>query len=366
MKPTLLVGGSPRSSADHLPLETSRAAHRAHGFREVVLQEPLHDLADGWRTLRDLRAFMTPNSVLTIRFDPGKLSPADVDSLIRITGYQSFARRLAPGAATVRARRRPLEPTEFSCSVVVPCKNEVGNVDDVVRRLPSIGTHTELIFVDGTSTDGTQARIRKLIAGNPEKDIKLLEQRHGGGKAAAVRMGFDAASSEVLMILDADMTVAPEDLDRFFIALSEGAGDVANGNRLAYPMESGAMRHANYLGNRAFARLFSWLLCSRVGDTLCGTKAIFRRDWPEILAVRPLFGGHDLWGDFDLLLGSAHVGLRIVDVPIVYRARIAGESKMQVFRHGISMLRSSLAGFRALKVAAWRRRKSRADALIER
>jgi glycosyltransferase involved in cell wall biosynthesis len=223
-------------------------------------------------------------------------------------------------------------------------------VGPLVERLPTLGTHTELIFVDGDSTDGTPEKVQELIAGLPDRDIRLLRQRGGGGKAAAVRQGFDSARGDVLVILDADMTVAPEDLPRFYLALAGGLADVANGTRFAYPMEAGAMPPANNLGNRAFSHFLSWLIGSAISDTLCGTKAILRQDWPAIRDARPLFGQHDPWGDFDLLLGAAWAGKRILDVPVVYGARVAGESKMRPLRHGVALLRTGLAGTRQFKL----------------
>lgn len=241
-------------------------------------------------------------------------------------------------------------------SVIVPCRNEVGNVEALVERLPALGSHTELIFVDGASTDGTPERIEQIIAAHPERDIKLLRQgsdalhRYPRGKAGAVFQGFDAAGGDILMILDADMTVAPEDLPHFYLALAEGRADFANGTRFVYPMEAGAMPRMNYLGNRLFSRALSWLLATPITDTLCGTKALFRRDWPRIREARPLFGGHDPWGDFDLLLAARYIALRVVEVPVRYWARTAGESKMRPLQHTLPLLRTCLAGIRHLKL----------------
>jgi glycosyltransferase involved in cell wall biosynthesis len=213
-----------------------------------------------------------------------------------------------------------------------------------------MGSHTEILFVDGSSTDGTPDLVLEEIAVHRERDIKLLRQeRAAGGKAAAVFQGFDAASCDVLMILDADMTVGPEDLPRFFLSIAEGVCDFANGSRFVYPMERGAMHLVNNAGNRAFSVYLSWLLGSPIADTLCGTKAMRRSDWQGIRSSRHLFGGYDPWGDFDLLLGAAYVGLRILDVPVVYGARTAGESKMRPFAHGLDLAKTCLAGLRVLR-----------------
>jgi glycosyltransferase involved in cell wall biosynthesis len=252
-----------------------------------------------------------------------------------------------PASRRYRARPRRHVARDYSCTVVIPCLNEAGNVSDAVRRVPVLGTHTELIFVDGGSTDGTVREIECLIRDHPARDIKLLHQCGDGGKAAAVFEGFDAASGDIVIILDADLTVAPEDLPRFHFALSEGVARFANGDRLAFPMEAGAMPGTNRLGNRIFASVLSTLTGTRLGDTLCGTKALFREDWQRLRVIRADFGGHDPWGDFDLLLGAAALGLTIVDVPIRYHARTAGESKMRPYRHGMALARTCIASLGA-------------------
>ena len=242
------------------------------------------------------------------------------------------------------------DPDGYSCSVIVPCRNEVGNVGPLVERLPQIGCRTELIFVDGASVDGTPHRIQEIIASHPGRDIRLLQQQSTSGKAGAVFQGFDAASGDIVMILDADMTVAPEELPRFYEVLASGAADFANGTRFLYPMEADAMPALNNLGNRVFGLFLSWLLGTRITDSLCGTKAFFRLDWPRIKSASALFGGHDPWGDFDLLLGAAYAGLQLKDVPVHYAARTAGESKMRPLRHGVALARTCLAGVRRLKL----------------
>jgi glycosyltransferase involved in cell wall biosynthesis len=186
-----------------------------------------------------------------------------------------------------------------------------------------------------------------------ERDIKLLRQQRGGGKASAVFQGFDAAAGDIVIILDADLTVAPEDLPRFYLALAEGVARFANGNRMAFPMESGAMPRANRLGNQTFAFALSAITGHSLSDTLCGTKALFREDWKHLREMRNQFGGHDPWGDFDLLLGAAWLNISTVDVPIRYYARTAGESKMRPYQHGLALARTCAA---ALKVRPRRHR----------
>jgi glycosyltransferase involved in cell wall biosynthesis len=183
----------------------------------------------------------------------------------------------------------------------------------------------------------------------PDAPVAMLRL----GKGDAVRKGFEAARGDVLMILDADLTVPPEDLPRFFNALASGKAEFINGNRLLYPMEEEAMKFVNYLGNKLFSSLFTWMLGQRIRDTLCGTKALRREAYRRIAQGRPYFGDFDPFGDFDLLFGAARLGLRIVDVPVRYRRRRAGVTKVRVVRHGLLLTAMSLVAFRKFKLNKW-------------
>jgi glycosyltransferase involved in cell wall biosynthesis len=187
-----------------------------------------------------------------------------------------------------------------------------------------------------------------VIAKYPHLDIKVVRQ-DGNGKGDAVRKGFAQARGEALMILDADLSVAPEDLPKFYKALVESKGDLINGSRLVYVMEKEAMRPLNFLGNRGFALLFSFLLNERVTDTLCGTKVLTRTHYRKIAAARDYFGEFDPFGDFDLLFGAAKANLKIVEVPIRYAARTYGETQISRFAHGWLLLRMVLFAFRKFK-----------------
>ncbi|MHC4643461.1 MAG: glycosyltransferase, partial [Planctomycetota bacterium] len=225
----------------------------------------------------------------------------------------------------------PLRDEDLSVSVVVPCKNERGNIEDAVKRIPKMGRDTEIIFVDGNSTDGTPAEIEHQIREHPERSIRLIHQGDGIGKGDAVRRGFSAAKGDVLVIQDADLTAPPEDLPKFYRALRDGKGEFINGSRLVYPMEKQAMRFLNLLGNKFFGTLFTWLLGQRFRDTLCGTKMIRRKDYELIVANRAYFGDFDPFGDFDLIFGAVKQNLKVVEVPVVYRARAYGETSISRF-----------------------------------
>jgi SAM-dependent methyltransferase len=235
-------------------------------------------------------------------------------------------------------------------SVVVPARNEAGNIAHVFTRVPEMGAGTELIFVEGHSSDDTWAAIQREIAAHPERRCQMFQQS-GKGKGDAVRLGYAHATGDVLMILDADLTVPPEDLPRFFEALHAGRGEFINGVRLVYPMEGEAMRFWNLVGNKFFSLAFSWLVGQPIKDTLCGTKVLWKEDYELIAANRHYFGDFDPFGDFDLLFGAARLGLRIVDLPVRYRARTYGETNIQRWRHGWLLLQMVVFAARRLKFA---------------
>jgi SAM-dependent methyltransferase len=237
------------------------------------------------------------------------------------------------------ARPHPAPATgEPLVSVIVPARNEAGHISQIFRRAPEMGSGTELVFVEGHSKDDTYLTIEREIASHPERRCQLLRQT-GTGKGDAVRLGFDRANGELLMILDADLTVPPEDLPRFYDAAYSGKAEFVNGVRLVYPMEKQAMRFFNLAGNKFFSLAFSWLLGQPVKDTLCGTKVLWREAYETIAANREYFGNFDPFGDFDLLFGAAKINLKMVDLPIRYQERQYGTTNIQRWKHGWLLLR---------------------------
>jgi SAM-dependent methyltransferase len=249
------------------------------------------------------------------------------------------ARPLFPGAH---------EGTQPSCSVVIPCRNERGNIESAVRRLPDFAPRLEILFVEGHSRDGTYEECVRVRDAYPDRNIRVMRQA-GRGKGDAVHLGFAAATGDVVMILDADLTVPPELLPKFYRALVANRGEFVNGTRMVYPMSERAMRRLNFVANRAFAIVFSYLLNQRFTDTLCGTKALWRRDYAEIAANRSYFGELDPFGDFDLIFGAAKLNLKIVEVPVRYGERLYGETQISRFSHGWLLLRMVLLAWRKLK-----------------
>jgi SAM-dependent methyltransferase len=252
--------------------------------------------------------------------------------------------------------RPPEEQRNLSVSVVVPAKNEAGMIERIVAETPPLGSRSELIFVEGHSSDGTREAILRQIELHPEREIVYVEQT-GHGKGDAVRLGFDRARYDVLMILDADLTVRARELPNFLAAIESGRAEFVNGSRLVYGLEPGAMRYLNLIGNRVFSIIFSALLDQPVKDTLCGTKVLERYRYEQIAAGRSYFGDFDPFGDFDLLLGAARLSLKIVDLPVRYHARDYGGTKISRFRHGWLLVQMSVFAFRKLKIQIFRPRR---------
>jgi SAM-dependent methyltransferase len=370
-------------------------------FDFIVLSDLINDLWDLQRVLERLRPHCSPGTRLVFNFfsqlwalpitaarRAGKATPSmlqnwftchDVDNLLELTGYQplrQWGEIVCPVGVPVLARfankvLAKLAPFRFLCmtnmlvarpaaiapgeegkpptvSVVVPARNEAGNIEGLMRRIPEMGGGTEIIFVEGNSSDDTYEVIRRCIADRPDRKSLLLKQS-GKGKGDAVRAGFDAASGDILMILDADITVAPEDLPRFFAALTSGCGEFVNGVRLVYPMDDEAMRVANLIGNKFFSWAFSWLLGQKLRDTLCGTKVLWTKEYKRIAANRAYFGDFDPFGDFDLLFGAAKLNLRIIEIPVRYRSRQYGTTNIERWRHGLLLLRMVVFAARRIK-----------------
>jgi SAM-dependent methyltransferase len=333
------------------------------------LWEPLLDLGtllgrkmpleqQNWLGMQDLRNLLELNHFEVVRSGTAQLLPvavpvvaplvnrylAQLPGLRHLALTQYFVCKLAAGGGPVASR-------DYTCSVIVPCRNERGNIDDIVARTPQMGRGTELIFVDGNSNDGTVEAIEKHIAAKTFPNMRLIHQGDGKGKGDAVRKGFDAATGDVLFILDADLTVPPEDLPKFYAAISEGRGEFINGSRLVYPMEGEAMRFLNAIGNKFFGIALSAILGQRLKDTLCGTKVLLRSDYRRIAAARSFFGDFDPFGDFDLIFGAAKQNLKIVEQPIRYRARTYGETKISRFTNGLQLGRMTMHAFRKFKGA---------------
>ncbi|MFH1368209.1 MAG: glycosyltransferase [Elusimicrobiota bacterium] len=367
----------------------------------VIMQDLIGHLSDIWVAFRNLRNITTPETRVIINYysqlwEPAILmleklglkakqphqnwlSLADIENILYLNNYEVIKkgrRFLFPAYIPVIsglinkyiaklpfikklclvqfiiARETPAAPAagKYTCSVVIPAKNEAGNIFSAIERMPELGKGTEIIFIAGNSNDGTTEKIREAIKKYPSRDIKCVLQGNGVGKGDAVRKGFDAAAGDILMILDADLTVPPEDLTKFYQAIAEGKGEFINGTRLVYPMQKEAMRPLNILGNKTFSVIFTWILEQRIKDTLCGTKVLRKTDYIKIKEGRYFFGDFDPFGDFDLLFGAAKQNLKIVELPVRYLERTYGSTKISRFRHGLLLLRMSMLAFVKFKL----------------
>jgi SAM-dependent methyltransferase len=354
-----------------------RVAEHSHGRTRIVI----HSYSRAWRPVVKLAE--------ALRLKPRKplrnwVAPHDVVNLLELAGFEPVLRqsrilcpKYVPLLSTflngfvanlwpfnllsltywIVARPLPRELDETSVTIVCPCRNEQGHIAQLIERIPDFGAPTELIFVEGNSVDDTRGEILRQIDTHPERDIQFVPQS-GKGKGDAVRAGFAAAKNDVLMILDGDLSVQPEDLPKFHRGLVEGRAELVNGSRLVYDMEPGSMRFLNMVGNRTFARLLKAIIGQQVKDTLCGTKVLLRRDYERIAAARPYFGEFDPFGDFDLLFGAARLGLKIVDLPVRYQPRTYGETNISRWRHGVLLLRMTTFAFWKFRVAPLTRRRA--------
>ena len=299
-------------------------------------------LHQNWLTVADLEGLLNLADSHVIRSWSEVLLPLPIPLLSTLANRflvkLALFKQLALTSMVVAQPRPKPRTSKPVVSVIVPARNEAGNIARIIAEIPEMGAATEIIFVEGHSTDDTYAAIEREIARRPDRNCRLYRQT-GKGKGDAVRLGFKEASGQILMILDADLTVPPQDLPRFYDALFSGKGEFINGVRLVYPMEKQAMRFFNLVGNKFFSLAFSWLLGQPIKDTLCGTKVLWRADYERIAANRAYFGDFDPFGDFDLLFGAAKLNMKIVEVPIRYRERTYGETNIQRWRHGWVLLK---------------------------
>jgi SAM-dependent methyltransferase len=369
-------------------------------FDVVILSDILNEVWDVQQLFENVRKLLNPNGRLLINVHsrlwelplsiavklglakPGLgenwLTVSDINNLLNLSGFEPIKSShevlfpigiplLAPFLNKFLVRFWPfnhLGLTNFiiarplgiahrhvekpKVSVIVPARNEAGNIENILSRVPEMGGGTEIVFVEGNSTDNTWDAILEGIKQHPEKNCQSWQQT-GMGKGDADRLGFAKATGDILMILDADLTVPPEDLPRFYDALVSGKGDFINGVRLVYPMEEEAMRFFNLIGNKFFSLAFSWLLGQPIKDTLCGTKVLWKKDYERIANNRHVFGDFDPFGDFDLLFGAARLNYKIVDLPIRYRARTYGTTNIDRWKHGWLLLRMVVFAARRIK-----------------
>lgn len=311
-------------------------------------------LQQNYLSTHDIHNFLTISGYEVIRSEYQQLIP------FKWFGIGTFVNKFIATLPGIRrlclrtyivARPIPTQPTaNYSVSIVIPCRNEKGNVESAITRLPAFCDDIEIIYVEGHSKDGTWEEIQRVKEKYSHLKIKAFQQT-GKGKANAVHLGFEHATGDIFMILDADLTVPPEQLPKFYNAMNTHQGEFINGSRLIYPMENQAMQFLNFLANKTFSWIFSYLLSQRFTDTLCGTKVFFKKDYQIILAQRAFFGDFDPFGDFELIFGASKLNMKVIEIPIRYQARVYGETQISRFRHGFILLKMVLHAYRKLKVS---------------
>lgn len=316
-------------------------------FMNLKQKQPLQN----WLSSTDIINLLSLSSIETIRTDKKILLPK------YIPFFSWFANRYIANlplfksfALTNLIIARPIldKNSEYSVSIIVPARNEKGNIENVILTTPVFGSNMEFVFIEGHSSDGTYNEMLRVKNKYPSKQIKVIQQS-GKGKGNAVREGFDIATGDILFILDADLTTPPEDMPKFYEVLRKNKGEFINGCRLVYPMEKQAMRFLNLIANKFFGLSFSFLLGQKLKDTLCGTKVLFKKDYEIIKNNRHYFGDFDPFGDFDLLFGAAKLNLKIVEVNVRYKDRQYGTTQISRFKHGLLLLRMTLFASRKLK-----------------
>lgn len=299
-------------------------------------------MLSGFDTYRESKRMIFPVYIpLLSSFLNKVLAKLPVIRLLAMNNF-SFAKPTSVNSPEVVAEK-------YSVSIVIPARNESGNIENGLLRIPKFGKWQEVIFVEGNSTDDTWEKINEIKNKYSATHKIKISKQEGKGKADAVRKGFAIAEGDILMILDADLTVPPEDLPKFYDAIATGKGDFINGCRLVYQMEKEAMRFLNMLGNKFFGMAFSWLLDQPFKDTLCGTKVIFKSDYEKLITNRKFFGEFDPFGDYDLIFGAFKLNLKTVELPIRYRERTYGSTNISRFKHGLILLRMCFFAARKIK-----------------
>ena len=321
----------------------------AQQFGLVMKQPPsnwlssqdLHNLLElaGWEVILSTTEVMCPLGIPFLR-------PLLNRWLVRLPFLKHFGSTLF---IVARPNKKPRLESDVTCSVIVPVRNEAGNIRSALERIPTLGKRTEVIFVEGNSEDGTWDVVREECKGYTGPHLIAHYKQPRKGKWDAVTTGFERAQGDVLVIQDGDLTVRPEELEKFFECITNGYAELANGCRLVYPMEEQAIRFLNLLGNKLFAVMLSAVLRQPVKDSLCGTKMILRSDYKRLCERIKPFGNVDPFGDFTLLYGAALLDLKIRDIPIVYKKRTYGKTNISRFRHGWQLLKMVIYGLKNLR-----------------
>ena len=316
-------------------------------------KQKIPTIEKNWLGTKDIENFLEINNFQIIKNEKKKMMPKKLFGLGKIINKfiatLPLIDNLCLSTYIVSRSLNFKIDKEQSCSIIIPCKNEKGNIETIVKKIPQFCSKIEIIFVEGGSSDGTLEEIKRIKKKNKLMDIKYFIQTKIG-KADAVIKGFKKASNDILMILDADMTVPPETLSKFYNLYISGKGEFINGSRMVYPLEKDSMRFLNMIGNYCFSKIFTWLFRQRFTDTLCGTKVISKSDFKKIEETSQYFGKLDPFGDFLLIFSAVKGNLKIVELPIKYKKRVYGSTQISRFKHGFMLLKMTIFAYFKIKV----------------
>ena len=349
---------------------------------QIILDNVIGDIPDLQDYFEDLAKEITPKtkilisyhnhiwepvlnlaSILGLRKRVGQqnwITKDDLENILEISGFEVVAHQSRFFGITAITIARPkiydlrFKNSDYSVSIIVPARNEEGNIKNIIPSIPKFGKSQEIIFVEGNSTDKTWEEIQTLLRqgfGRASKSLKIKAfKQKGKGKADAVRVGFEKAKGEIIMIYDADRTVPSSDLPKFYNVLARGIGEFANGSRLVYPMEAQAMQGLNKIGNEFFSSVFTWIFGQHFKDTLCGTKAIFRNDFLKMKKDYLRYLEIDPFGDFALIFSAIKHNLKVVEIPVRYKEREYGSTNINRFYHGLLLFKLSWIALREFKL----------------
>jgi SAM-dependent methyltransferase len=313
------------------------------GYKLGVSDDPVKT----WVSKEDMDNFCELSGWEVFRNEACTLIPLKGPVWDQINKYLAPLCRFANLSLFVIARKK-VPKIANKISILIPVRNEAGTIASALERIPDLGKKTEILFIEGNSKDNTWEVLQTLPKEHNSREI-VVDKQPGIGKGDAVRHGFSKATGDILLILDGDLTMPPEELPKYIEALESGTTDFANGSRLVYIMDKKAMQLANLIANKLFGISFSWLLGQRIKDTLCGTKVLWKSDYEKIAENRNYFGDFDPFGDFDLLFGAAKLNLKIIDIPIHYKERSYGDTNIQRWKHGVILLKMMLVASKKLK-----------------
>lgn len=299
-------------------------------------------------TVADLLSLGELYGFLPLRFEATKLTPFRTGwipiELRRIARKLPLIKHLAKDVQVhlYKESNAPVNLETQAITIVIPARNEAGNeslLRDALTQIQNRIPQAEVVLVEGNSTDDTYPRLKAIEADFAGRlDLRVMKQT-GKGKKNAVVCGFENCRGQLLAIIDCDFTV---DINDSISAIQHAAKRqccMINCARTIYPIERDAMRWSNYIGNRLFALVVSYLSGQDISDALCGTKIFTRALYELLIADGTWLSPRDPFGDFTLIFGASNQNYRILNYPVRYYARRSGAPNISRWVDGLKLLR---------------------------